>query len=61
MIQLTKEQRKMINKSALAAKHGCTSTYVRLILKGKRDDKSEKAKEIIDDAQKMLEILDPKV
>jgi len=59
MTQLTKEQRKMINKSALASKHGCTSTYVRLILKGKRDDKSDKAKEIIEDAKKMLEILQP--
>lgn len=59
MTQLTKEQRKKVNKSALATKHGCTAVYVRQILKGDREDKSDKAKAIIEDAKKMLEILEP--
>lgn len=60
MEQLTKEQRKKINKSALAMKYNCSDAYVRLILKGERDDNSDLAKAIIKDAQDMLEILEPK-
>jgi hypothetical protein len=54
------KQRKLINKSALASKHQCTDTYVRLVLKGKRDHNSELATSIVEDAKKMLEILEQK-
>lgn len=58
MERFTKEQRKKINKTALAEKHGCTSSYIRLILKGEREVKTDKAKAIIEDAAAMLRILE---
>jgi hypothetical protein len=60
MEHITKEQRKKINKPALAKKHNCSDAYIRLVLKGQREDNSEKAKAIIKDAQDMLKILEPK-
>ena len=60
MREFTKAERKKIDKPAMAAKHGCTEAYVRLVLRGAREDKSEKAKAIISDAEKILEILEPK-
>ena len=59
MEQFTQVQRKKINKTALATKYNCTDAYVRLILKGEREDKTELAKAIIDDAKKMLQIFEP--
>ncbi|MDI1305384.1 MAG: hypothetical protein PSX42_11150 [bacterium] len=59
MEHFTKAQRKKINKSALAVKHDCTATYITLVLKGEREDKSELAKAILLDAKNMLEIFEP--
>lgn len=59
MSHFTTEQRKLINKSALASKYNCSGAYIRLVLRGKREDKSELAKAILEDAKKMLEILEP--
>lgn len=58
MTEFTKEQRKKINKTALAMKHDCTDSYVRLVLKGEREQNTEKAIAIVEDAKKMLEILE---
>ena len=60
MREFSKAQRKKLNKAALAEKHECHVDYVRMVLRGAREDKSEKAKAIISDAEKMLEILEPK-
>lgn len=60
MTEFTSKQRKLINKSALASKYQCTDAYVRLVLKGKRDQNSELASSIVEDAKKMLEILEQK-
>ena len=60
MTEFTSKQRKLINKTALATKHKCTDAYVRLVLKGEREQDSELAKKIVEDAKKMLEILDQK-
>lgn len=60
MSHFTKQQRKKINKSALADKHNCTDTYVRLVLRGAREENTDLAKAIIEDAKLMLEILEPK-
>lgn len=60
MSHFTKEQRKKINKSALADKHNCTDTYIRLVLRGEREENTDLAKAIIEDAKLMLEILEPK-
>jgi len=60
MSHFTKEQRKKINKSALADKHNCTDTYIRLVLRGEREENTELAKAIIEDAKSMLKILEPK-
>lgn len=58
MEHFTKEQRKKINKAALAQKHNCTGSYIALVLKGERDDNSDLAKAIIADAKQMLDILE---
>ena len=60
MSHFTEEQRKKINKSALADKHNCTDTYIRLVLRGEREETTDLAKAIIEDAKLMLEILEPK-
>jgi hypothetical protein len=60
MNHFTPAQRKKLNKPALAAKHECSEAYIRLVLRGERDDHSELAKRIIADAKKMLAILEPK-
>lgn len=60
MTEFTSKQRKLINKTALATKHQCTDAYVRLVLKGEREQDSELAKKIVEDATKMLEILEQK-
>lgn len=59
MEDFTDAQRKKINKPALASKHNCSEAYVRLVLRGKREDHSELAQKIKSDAKKMLEILEP--
>lgn len=58
MPHFTTDQIKKLNKPAIAEKHNCTDTYVRLVLKNARKDNSDKAKAIIKDAKKMLEILE---
>lgn len=60
MTEFTSKQRKLINKNALANKHNCTDAYVRLVLKGEREQNSELANKIVEDAKKMLEILEQK-
>lgn len=60
MTEFTSKQRKLINKSALATKHNCTDAYVRLVLKGKREQNTDLANAIVEDAKKMLEILEQK-
>lgn len=60
MTEFTSKQRKLINKSALATKHNCTDAYVRLVLKGEREQNTDLANAIVEDAKKMLEILDQK-
>jgi hypothetical protein len=60
MTEFTSSQRKLINKSALASKHQCTDAYVRLVLKGEREQNTDIAKAIVEDAKKMLEILEQK-
>jgi hypothetical protein len=60
MSHFTKPQRKKINKSALALKHNCSSAYIRLVLRGEREENTDLAKAIIEDAKLMLEILEPK-
>ena len=61
MEEFTSAQRKKINKPALASKHGCTETYIRLVLRGKREDNTDLAKAIKVDARRMLEIMEPKM
>ena len=58
MPHLTPDQIKKINKPALAQKHNCTDSYVRLVLNAKRKDYSDKAKAILADAEKMIQILE---
>lgn len=60
MTEFTSKQRKLINKAALASKYQCTDAYVRLVLKGEREQNSELANKIVEDAKKMLEILEQK-
>jgi hypothetical protein len=60
MEHFTKEQRKKINKAALALKHKCSGSYIALVLKGEREDNSDLAKAIIEDAKEMLKIMEPK-
>jgi len=60
MTEFTSSQRKLINKSALASKYQCTDAYVRLVLKGEREQNTDIAKAIVEDAKKMLEILEQK-
>lgn len=59
MSHFTPEQIKKINKPAMASKHHCTDSYVRMVLKGKREDKTDKAQAIIADAKQLLQILEP--
>ncbi len=60
MSHFTKDQRKKINKTALADKHNCSSAYIRLVLRGEREENTVLAKAIIEDVKSMLQILEPK-
>jgi hypothetical protein len=50
MEYLTKKQRKKITRPRQATKYNCTDLYVRLVLKGEREDNSDLARAIINDA-----------
>ena len=43
----------------LADKYECSPEYVKMVLRGERKSKSEKAKGIIADARAILEIAEP--
>lgn len=59
-LDLSKEQVKKINKSALALKYNVTPQYVGQVLKGKKV-KSKTANSIIQDAKQVLDILEDPV
>lgn len=52
-------QIKKINGNLLADKYECSPEYVKMVLRGERKSKSEKAKGIIADARAILEIAEP--
>lgn len=58
---LNTEERKKIKTNALAEKHGVRAAYVRMLFKGDRPVNTKKAKAIIDDAKKLLTIIDANV
>ncbi|WP_425628827.1 hypothetical protein [Cellulophaga lytica] len=58
MNTLTKAQVLKINTESLAIKHNCTSSYVRLVLKGERSANTKKAKAILEDGASIIEILE---
>lgn len=58
MQSLTKQQIAKINKESLAKKHKCSSTYVSLVLEGKRLPSTLKAKAILEDGTSIIEILE---
>ena len=57
---LTDQQISKFRMSALATKHNCSFEYVRLVLMGRRETKSEKAKAILADAKRILKIVEEK-
>ena len=58
MNSLTTEQSGKINKVALAEKYGVTGAYVGQILVGKKKAKSKTSKKILEEAHKIIEILE---
>lgn len=57
-MQISKAQRRMINAVSLAEKHEVSPEYVRKILSGERDAKSEKAIQIVNDAKRIIETIE---
>lgn len=59
MSKLTINQLKKINKTSLAQKHSCSGEYVKQVLLGDKKAKSKKAKAILEDGLRIIEILEP--
>ncbi|MBN2668781.1 MAG: hypothetical protein JXR60_06085 [Bacteroidales bacterium] len=57
-MKLTDEQAKKIKFSVLAKKHAVSPAYVMYVITGKREANSDKAKAIMNDAQRILEIVE---
>ncbi|MEO1029910.1 hypothetical protein [Winogradskyella sp.] len=55
-LPLSEEHRKKVNKSTLAAKHECSGSYVSRVLKSERFPTKGKAKAILNDAIKIIEV-----
>ena len=52
------EELRDLKTGAIARKHRCTTTYVRMILMGRRERETELAKKIVQDATDMFAILE---
>lgn len=52
-----KNNRHKIKPKALAEKYNCTEAYISMLLRGDRNCKSYKAKNILSDALKILEAI----
>ncbi|TSE03964.1 hypothetical protein [Aquimarina algiphila] len=52
-----KDNRHKIKPTALAEKFDCTESYVNMLLRGDREPKSYKAKNILEGALKILEAI----
>ena len=59
--EFTESQIQKIKGDLLAEKYGCTPEYVKLILRGKRQSNTKKAKGILADAKKIIEIAESNV
>ena len=53
----TTDQLRDLKTGAIARKHRCTTTYVRMILTGERERETDLAKKIVKDATDMFAIL----
>lgn len=58
--EFSEDQIQKIKGKLLAEKYGCSSKYVLLVLRGKRNANTETAKGIIEDARKILGIAESK-
>ncbi len=58
--EFTENQIKKINGKLLAEKYDCSPEYVKMVLRGKREHNSDKAKGILADAKAILEIAESK-
>lgn len=57
-MELTKQQRLLINYKVLALKHQCTENYIGKVLRGERMENSEKAKAICEEVKGTLKEVD---
>lgn len=55
--KFTSEEIKDLKIEAIARKHKCSNTYVRGVLKGEKERKSELSRKIVKDAIDMHEII----
>lgn len=57
--QFTKAEKEILRgqSAKLAKKHGCSKTYIQLIINGSRNTDSEKAQAILNDLKELIKLL----